>query len=60
MVFKRLALIGLVLGVGIGTAGCTDGYGYSGVGVGYGAPVYGDPYGYGGGGFAGGYGVSSY
>jgi len=50
MTLKRIGLIGLVLGVGLGTAACTDGYGYSGVSLGYGAGgygsggYYGDPY----------------
>lgn len=48
--FKRLGLAGLFVGLGLSTAACTDGYGYSGVGVGiaggYGDPYY-DGYGYG-------------
>lgn len=50
MILKRLGLASLVIGLGIGAAGCTDGYGYSGVNVGY-ASGYGDGYygdGYGG------------
>ena len=47
MFLKRLALAGLIFGVGIGTAACTDGYGYSGVSVGYGGGgYYDDGYGY--------------
>lgn len=51
MFLKRLALTGLLGGLALGTAACTDGYGYSGLGVGYGAAYGGDPYydGYGGG-----------
>jgi len=64
MFLKRLALLGVIFGVGLGTAGCTDGYGYSGVAVGYGGGAYGDGYGYsdpyGGYGYAGGYGYPSY
>ncbi|MBI0476755.1 hypothetical protein D9601_15500 [Sphingomonas sp. MA1305] len=59
MILKRLGLLGLILGAGLGTAACTDGYGYSGVSVGYGTGYYdgyGDPYGYGG----YGYGYPSY
>lgn len=53
MFFKRLAIVGLLGGLAFGTAACTDGYGYSGVGVGYGsAGYYGDPY-YDGFGYAG-------
>jgi len=46
MTFKKIGLLGLVLGIGLGTAACTDGYGYSGVSLGYGAGngYYGDPY----------------
>ncbi|VVT16575.1 conserved exported hypothetical protein [Sphingomonas sp. EC-HK361] len=58
MVLKRL---GLALGLGLAVAGCTDGYGYSGVSLGYGGGYYsGDPYydgGYGGYGY-GGYGYA--
>ena len=36
MMLKRLGLTGLILAAGLGTAACTDGYGYSGVAVGYG------------------------
>lgn len=62
MFLKRLALVGAIFGIGLGTAACTDGYGYSGVAVGYGAGAdYGDGYGYGdpygGYGYAGGYGA---
>jgi len=46
MNLKRLGLIGAVLGIGLATSACTDGYGYSGVQVGYGnGGYYGDPYG---------------
>ncbi|SFP93981.1 hypothetical protein [Sphingomonas rubra] len=53
---KRLGLASLLVGFGLSTAACTDGYGYSGVGVGvaggyadpyyggYGNGLYGDPY----------------
>lgn len=54
MFLKRLTLTGLIGGLALGTAACTDGYGYSGVGVGYGAGYYDDPY-YAGGGWGGGY-----
>jgi hypothetical protein len=57
MVLKRL---GLTLGLGLAVAGCTDGYGYSGVSLGYGGGYYDDPYydgGYGGYGY-GGYGYA--
>lgn len=62
MLLKRLALAGLVAGVGLATAGCTDGYGYSGLSVGYGTAGYGyDGYGYDGGyGGVYGYGYPSY
>lgn len=47
MFLKRLAIAGLIFGAGLGTAACTDGYGYSGVAVGYGTGgYYGDGYGY--------------
>lgn len=47
MFLKRLGLTGLLGGLALGTAACTDGYGYSGVGVGYGnAGYYGDGYSY--------------
>jgi len=47
MIFKRVALVGLLVGAGIATSACTDGYGYSGVAVGYGTGgYYGDGYGY--------------
>lgn len=63
MFLKRLGLAGLVIGLGFGAAGCTDGYGYSGVGVGYasgyGNGYYDDGYGYGGVGY-GGYGASAF
>ena len=63
MFLKRIGLIGLVLGVGMGAAACTDGYGYSGVAVGYnsggyyGDPYYGDGYGYADPYYGGGYGL---
>ena len=55
MILKRLGLASLVIGLGIGAAGCTDGYGYSGVNVGY-ASGYGDGYG----GYGNGYGGNGY
>lgn len=66
MILKRLALLGALAGLGVGTAACTDGYGYSGVNVGYNGGGYdpyggyGDPYGYDGYGYGsyGGYGSS--
>ncbi|HWK34766.1 hypothetical protein [Sphingomonas sp.] len=36
--------LGLIAAAGVGLAGCTDGYGYSGVSVGYGAAPYGGYY----------------
>jgi len=61
MFLKRLALAGIVAGIGLATAGCTEGYGYTGLDVGYGAPGYGyydsgyaDPY-YGGYGYGSSY-----
>lgn len=45
MILKRLGLAGIVIGLGIGAAGCTDGYGYGGVGVGYASDPYYDGYG---------------
>lgn len=58
---KRLALLGLILGAGLGTAACTDGYGYSGVAVGYGSGgYYGDGYGYADPYYGGGYGYGGY
>ncbi|MGJ3627190.1 hypothetical protein AB5I41_10070 [Sphingomonas sp. MMS24-JH45] len=58
MFLKRLALTGLLGGLAMATAACTDGY--SGVNVGYGAGYYDDPYyaggGWGGSGWNGGYG----
>lgn len=59
MFLKRLALTGLLGGLAMATAACTDGYGYSGLGVGYGAGYYDDPY-YAGGGWGGGYGAPYY
>ncbi|WP_241656390.1 hypothetical protein [Sphingomonas oligophenolica] len=64
MTLKRIGLIALVLGIGLGTAACTDGYGYSGLSVGYGSgSYYGDGYdtGYGyGSGYDSGYGSPYY
>lgn len=63
MNWKRFGLIAVLSGLGLGTAACTDGYGYGGVGLGYGSagyadPYYADPY-YAGGGYGvGGYGGS--
>lgn len=60
MFFKRIGLIAITLGLGIGVTGCTDGYGYGGAGVGYASdPYYGGGYGdgYYGAGFGG---VNSY
>ena len=54
MFLKRLGLASLVIGLGIGAAGCTDGYGYSGVNVGY-ASGYGYDDDYYDGGFGNGY-----
>lgn len=54
MFFRRAMLIGLLGGLALGTAACTDGYGYSGVSVGAGSGFYGDPY-YAGGGIGSGY-----
>ena len=63
MFLKRFGLASLVIGLGIGAAGCTDGYGYSGVNVGYasgyGNGYYDDGYGYYGAGY-GGYGTSAF
>lgn len=58
MMFKRLILTGLLGGLALGTAACTDGYGYSGVSIGSGG-YYGDPY-YDGYGYAGGWGASPF
>jgi hypothetical protein len=44
--FSRGALLALLGGLALGTAGCTDRYGYGGVSMGYGG--YADGYGYGG------------
>lgn len=44
MKWKRFGLVALLSAVGFGTAACTDGYGYSGVGLGYGSGYYADPY----------------
>jgi hypothetical protein len=54
MILKRLGLASLVIGLGLGSAACTDGYGYSGVNVGY-ASGYGDYYDDGFGGYGNGY-----
>ena len=57
---KTFGMAALALAVGLGVAGCSDGYGYSGVSVGYAAGNYGpyDDYGYD---YAGyGYGAPSY
>jgi predicted dehydrogenase len=56
MIFKGWAIAGLIGGVLMTTAGCTDGYGYSGVSLGYGGGGYYDtPYA---GGYGGGYGYA--
>lgn len=52
MFIKRLAWLGVLGGLALGTAACTDGYGYSGIAVGSGGGYYGDPY------YAGGYGAA--
>ncbi|MFS0771804.1 hypothetical protein [Sphingomonas sp. 1P08PE] len=53
MFLKKIGLTGLFVGLGLATAGCTDGYGYSGLNVGVGnGGYYDDGYGYG---YAGGY-----
>lgn len=60
MFLKRIALLGVILGAGLGTAACTDGYGYSGVAVGYGnGGYYGDGYGYADPYYGGGYGYGA-
>lgn len=55
MVLSRLRTPALILAAALGAAGCTDGYGYSGVSVGVGSGYYGDDY-YGGGYYGSGYG----
>lgn len=55
MFIRKLAIAGLLAGLGLGMAGCTDGYGYGGASLGYGSGYYADPYyggGYGGVGYA--------
>jgi hypothetical protein len=42
---RTIGLIGLLVGIGGGLGGCTDGYGYSGVNVGYASGGYYDGYG---------------
>lgn len=61
MILKRLGLTGLLVGLGLASSACTDGYGYSGLDVGYGSAGYYDPY-YDGLGYAGygGYGVGNF
>ena len=60
MFLKCIALLGVILGAGLGTAACTDGYGYSGVAVGYGnGGYYGDGYGYADPYYGGGYGYGA-
>lgn len=61
MDWKRIGLVALIGGIGMGTAACTNGYGYGGASLGYGSGYYADPYydgGYGAGyaGYGGGYG----
>ncbi|WBH17176.1 peptidase [Sphingomonas radiodurans] len=56
MNWKRIGLVALIGGIGMGTAACTDGYGYGGASLGYGSAFVGDPYldgGFGGPGFGG-------
>ena len=55
MNWKCFGLVALLGGLGLGTAACTDGYGYGGASLGYGSGYYADPY-YAGGGWGGGYG----
>ncbi|MEH3122059.1 MAG: peptidase [Sphingomonas phyllosphaerae] len=54
MFAPRVLLIGLLGGLSMATASCTDGYGYSGIGIGAGSGYYNDPY------YAGGYGNGYY
>lgn len=56
MFSRTFGMLGLLIGIGAGLGGCTDGYGYSGVNVGYGSGGYYDP-GYGYAGYGGGYGA---
>lgn len=44
MNWKRFGLLSLLGGLSLGTAACTDGYGYGGVGLGYGSGYVADPY----------------
>lgn len=53
MNWKRVGLLALIGSLGLGTAACTDGYGYGGASLGYGSGYYADPY-YGGGAFGAG------
>jgi hypothetical protein len=57
MFLKRLGLVGILAGLGIGLSACADGYGYGGIDAGYGSAGYYDGYGagYPGYGYAGGY-----
>lgn len=41
MVLKRFGVGALLVGLGLAAAGCTDGYGYTGLDVGYANPYYG-------------------
>lgn len=52
MYWKRVGLMTLLGGLALGTAACTDGYGYGGASLGYGSAFYADPY-YAGGGWGG-------
>ncbi|MDQ2892222.1 MAG: peptidase [Pseudomonadota bacterium] len=58
MTLKRIGLFSLVIGIGLGTAACTDGYGFSGLSVGYGSGGYGSG-GYYGDGYDSGYGYGN-
>ena len=59
MWIRRISTVGLLAALGLGTAACTDGYGYSGVSLGYSSTgYYGDDY-YGGG-YGSGFGSSYY
>ena len=44
MNWKRIGIVALLGGLGLGTAACTDGYGYGGASLGYGSGYYADPY----------------
>lgn len=44
MKWKRIGLLALIGGIGMGTAACTDGYGYGGASLGYSSGYYADPY----------------